>query len=43
MHVNCTLAMFEIGRYTLGAGGADDVWSSVVPLKWQKGDKEVLL
>ena len=44
MHVNYTLVMFETGRYTLGMGGEDDVmWSSVVSLKWQKGDREVLL
>ena len=41
--MNCTLVMFEIGRYTLGVGGADDgVWSSVVSLRWQKGYRDVL-
>ena len=44
MHVNCTVVMFEMGRCTLGVGGADDVvWSIVVSLRWQKGYREVLL
>ena len=38
MHMICTLVMFEMGKYTLGMGGADDVlWSSVVSLRWWKG------
>ena len=38
MHMICMLVMFEMGRYTLGMGGADDVlWSSVVSLRWRKG------
>ena len=44
MHVNSTLVMFEMGRYTLSVGGADDVvWSSVVPLRQQKEYREELL